>query len=904
MRKFLLLSVLIFVSLSLGAQNLLHYYQSNLLKVFDQNNNELKNAFGGGLKFPVFSQIDLNFDQKPDIVIFDRIDGRLLTFINEGVKDTARFVYRPEFEILLPDTINSFLNFIDYDRDGKLDIFSYFNGSMDVYRNISFGNKLLFELYSTGLESFFEGDTTFKSPFYLSPVDIPSIVDIDGDKDLDIITFDITGGWILEIKNRSMEKFGRLDTFDLDCSDNYYGYILETDNSNKILLNAVNPWGHKTLIPPLSLRHAGSTLLNLDLDEDKDMDLLIGDAGFSKITQLINGKNEHNAKFDSMISQYVGYPASQPVNIHNLAGMFLVDLDNDTIKDLVCSPMATQVVIDTTDCLNQVWYYKNVGKNNKPNFQYVKNNLFQEDMIDLGGATSPAFFDFDGDGDEDLFVATLGNFRQTFYNNDRIVLFENIGSATNAIFKKRYDDYLNLSSRNYKNMVINFGDVDGDGDKDLIFGHQDGKLSLYLNNPQNDSAVYTFSTDNYKNIDVGDYSSPCLADITGDSLADLLIGTKAGTISYYKNTGSKLNPDFTLMTDTFGGIFFSGGNTYPVPFVADMDTNGHQDLIVGAQTYYKYVGINMGRIYFYKDIDKNPDSVYTAIDTLIFNNLANKPIKSSIGLNLKPAIANLDGDKIPDMVLGNNRGGLLLYASGTVFTNITADGSTTLCPGDSLELDAGAGFDGYNWNTGETSRKITVKQAGSYECTVRKGSTYYKAYITISQHPGTITAAFTSKNDNRTVTYTLLNDNIDSVLWDFGDGATSTQENPVHTYSKAGNYKVCLTITDFCGAKDTLCKYVAIVGIKEDPDCRSLLIYPNPANDMIYIRFIDTLKSCCYKVELYNALGQLMTEKYIVSQELVKIPIINYRSGIYFLRMTDLSGKVIKQDKIIKIKNN
>ena len=45
--------------------------------------------------------------------------------------------------------------------------------------------------------------------------------------------------------------------------------------------------------------------------------------------------------------------------------------------------------------------------------------------------------------------------------------------------------------------------------------------------------------------------------------------------------------------------------------------------------------------------------------------------------------------------------------------------------------------------------------------------------------------------------------------WDFGDGNTSTLQNPSHTYSTEGTYNVCLTITDSCGS-DTTCQLISI----------------------------------------------------------------------------------------------
>ena len=47
-------------------------------------------------------------------------------------------------------------------------------------------------------------------------------------------------------------------------------------------------------------------------------------------------------------------------------------------------------------------------------------------------------------------------------------------------------------------------------------------------------------------------------------------------------------------------------------------------------------------------------------------------------------------------------------------------------------------------------------------------------------------------------------------LWDFGDGNTSTQENPIHTYAASGTYTVCLTATNACGS-DSICGSVSII---------------------------------------------------------------------------------------------
>ena len=56
------------------------------------------------------------------------------------------------------------------------------------------------------------------------------------------------------------------------------------------------------------------------------------------------------------------------------------------------------------------------------------------------------------------------------------------------------------------------------------------------------------------------------------------------------------------------------------------------------------------------------------------------------------------------------------------------------------------------------------------------------------------------------------NGTINSWFWDFGDGNTSTQQNPTHVYSNPGTYNVCLTIGTTNGCQSTICNIVTVGG--------------------------------------------------------------------------------------------
>jgi PKD repeat protein len=57
-------------------------------------------------------------------------------------------------------------------------------------------------------------------------------------------------------------------------------------------------------------------------------------------------------------------------------------------------------------------------------------------------------------------------------------------------------------------------------------------------------------------------------------------------------------------------------------------------------------------------------------------------------------------------------------------------------------------------------------------------------------------ASFTYEESNGTVTFTDTSLNADYWQWDFGDGVTSTEQNPTHTYGASGDYSVTLTINE------------------------------------------------------------------------------------------------------------
>ena len=84
-----------------------------------------------------------------------------------------------------------------------------------------------------------------------------------------------------------------------------------------------------------------------------------------------------------------------------------------------------------------------------------------------------------------------------------------------------------------------------------------------------------------------------------------------------------------------------------------------------------------------------------------------------------------------------------------------------------------------------------------------------------------VTSAFTYtvNEDTGTVTFINISEDAKTYLWNFGDGTTSTEINPVKSYSESGTYTVTLKATNEAGASDTSEDEVIIVIVTPSDDC-------------------------------------------------------------------------------------
>jgi PKD repeat protein len=120
-----------------------------------------------------------------------------------------------------------------------------------------------------------------------------------------------------------------------------------------------------------------------------------------------------------------------------------------------------------------------------------------------------------------------------------------------------------------------------------------------------------------------------------------------------------------------------------------------------------------------------------------------------------------------------------------------------------------------------------------------------------------VDASFTAATSGGTAAFTDASTGATTWMWDFGDGNTSTQQNPTHTYTTNGPHYVTLTINSgACSFADSVS---VSVGIEEISNTMNLVILPNPASSETTLRFSEILPTEL-KVEVIAINGKVLME--------------------------------------------
>ena len=150
------------------------------------------------------------------------------------------------------------------------------------------------------------------------------------------------------------------------------------------------------------------------------------------------------------------------------------------------------------------------------------------------------------------------------------------------------------------------------------------------------------------------------------------------------------------------------------------------------------------------------------------------------------------------------------------------------------------------------------------------------------------------------VTFINSSSNMDSCLWDFGDGTFSNLITPPdHTYPNSDSVLVTLYVYNSCGV-DSIKKYVhpKFVGVFSPDLDNNVSIFPNPARDNVQVNLIDFAEEV--NIEILNMQGKsIMFEQFAaIGSNPIVLSLNQLTSGIYIIKIITEKGTVYR--KLIK----
>jgi len=495
----------------------------------------------GNNSAPAFTDIDGDGDY--DLFI-GQYDGKLIFYRNDGDANAPVWTYVGEVADSGGTAIDvgwsSKPAFTDTDNDGDDDLFiGEYYGTLIFYRNDGDNSAPVWT--HAGAVTASGGGT-----IDVGSGNAPAFIDIDGDGDYDLFIG---------------EDWGKLIFYRNDGS---------ASASDWVYVGDVIDSGGTTIDIGSSSKPAF-----VDIDGDGDEDLFIGEYD----GRLVFYRNEGDSAAPGWL---LVSPEYNHVGVGYNSIPALTDIDGDGDYDLFIGEYYGKLI-----------FYRNEGDDGAPVWTYTG------EVADSGGTTisvgyssAPAFSDIDGDGDVDLFIGEY---------NGKLIFYRNDGNASAPVWThvgEVADSGGTGIAIDYYNSIPALTDIDGDGDYDLFIGEYYGNILFYQNDGDASAPVWTsmgpltFSEGTH--IDVGYNAAPAFGDMDQDGDLDLVLGEYWGRLFFYRNDGNETSYSFNSVE----GIAGPDGNPLTLaynsaPALADMDHDGDLDLFIGE--YY-------GQIFYYPTI--------------------------------------------------------------------------------------------------------------------------------------------------------------------------------------------------------------------------------------------------------------------------------------------------------------
>ncbi len=264
---------------------------------------------------------------------------------------------------------------------------------------------------------------------------------------------------------------------------------------------------------------------------------------------------------------------------------------------------------------------------------------------------------------------------------------------------------------------------------------------------------------------------------------------------------------------------------------------------------------------------------------------------ASVSWNLR-LVSLLGGDRLPVRFELRNDGSVYRSCDDTLIVpwippvfegEITPDGATTFCVGDSVRLDAGAGYSAYHWSTGEKTRYIVVRTSGLYYAYVMDA----QWNVGVTKNLRVIVNPLPPKPEITRDHNTLTVPAGASVQWYRNGaalpGATGTQ---LHVES-TGVYTAVVRNGSGCtNTSDAFAVNVLGIGVPSVPSAFSLSLFPLPVRNELHVRLQGTADSASVDFRIYDLLGQRVVSHTTgagAALSHVTLDVSGLRRGLYLL---------------------
>ncbi len=429
-----------------------------------------------------------------------------------------------------------------------------------------------------------------------------------------------------------------------------------------------------------------------------------------------------------------------------LQGSNFVDINNDGAIDIFACH---------DDGISQAY-----GNNGFGSFVLDENLINPESTVpsDNSGNYGSIWTDYDNDGDLDLYISKCRLGVNDPMDGRRInLLFENDGN--NQFTDVAEEVGLRPLGQSW---ATDFADIDNDGDLDAFVINHDINDNLYINNGQGQFQDNINASGMLPELNAaGEGIQVKFADFDNDGLVDLLYTTNGFNHCLFRNNGDYTFTNYATAFPTTDRIHSAA--------VGDLNNDGFLDVIAGFGNSYNGYNPNVSDKLFFNNAN---DNGYLKVQ---LNGEASNP--NGIGARLE--LYGSWGIQVREVRSGESYG---------IMTSLTQHFGIGLAPAiDSLLV---------KWPSGVVDRVINPTPNTTISITEGNFCT------SIVDFQASIETLLVQFSDVSTVGATTWN-------WTFGDGSSSTQENPTHAYSTPGVYQVCLSASGACGS-GVICKEINV----------------------------------------------------------------------------------------------